>query len=242
MPLLALTAATRQQFIAFGPCIIRGLHGFNNKADSYIQLHQKIPDIIATPITDGDVPIFKSLFCPNGQAFGFRDAWFGAEGTFFNSLCLGISSTEPNYTDPGANNGLDLTIEYETEYYPNGNEVIVGDLSSGRSNLVLWTDSAANQNYRFLQATYTNNGGATRYLIGSADGGNTALPWLNYAVAAGATLQLNAGLSQQQVYSIDSSFNYHWGLKLVESTTPLLSGATSDNLSYIKALFRSSQY
>ncbi len=245
--LIALTNTTTQKFLSFGPCTIRGLSGQNNKTDSYIQLHQKLPDTIATPLATGNVPIFKSMFCPSGFAFGFRDSWFGRNGVYFSSLVLGISSTEPAFTDAGANNGLDLTIELDTEYAPNGTEAIAGDLTTGRDDLAIWTDThnastGANDNYRLLTASYTNNAIADRYLLASADGGTTQMAGWCYKVATGVTITLDAGISQQAIRSIDPDFDYHYGLKLIQSTTPLLAGATAATDAYIKALYRSSQY
>lgn len=235
--ILALTNATLQSFVAFGAATVRRIHGMNNNAiDCWIQLHQKIPNSIATPIANGDVPTFKSLYCPANTPFVFV---LGEEGTVFNPLVYAVSTTEVNYTAPGGNGGLDISIEYDTLYATNGNETITGDLATGRDSISPWADAVANAGKRVLRVDYTNNDGATRFLLFTAEGGGQdVMPGQVYQVANGATLVLNFGNAGLQMFCIDSLEQLHYGCTIEQSATALTSGITSTAVSYIKALWR----
>lgn len=231
-----MTNADRMKFLAFGPCTVRRIHGWNNQgADSYIQLHQKIADVIVTPLTVGDVPISKSILAQANNGFNYI---FGDAGIAFDALCLGISSTETSFTDVGSNKGLDMTVELDTEYSPPSTIAVTGDLSSGRDSLTPWTDSIANIADRLLRVDYTNNDGATRYLLISADGGTTVMPNQVYQVASAATLTLEFGREGLYCNTQDAAYAQHYGCKIIQSTTALASGLTASSVSYIKALWR----
>lgn len=236
MALLALTNANIYQFMSFGPIKIRRIHGYNNQAANvYIQLHQKIPDSIATPLATGNVPTFKSLVTTPSNGFMYT---FGEEGVWFDPLVIGMSSTETTFTAVGANAGIDCTIEYDSsEYVTNGNETITGDLSTGVSVINPWTDSVANAGRRLLRVDYTNNDGATRFLLLSTDAGTTNLADQVYQVANGATITKEF-FPGYQTFSQDATFTAHYGCRLLQSTSASVAGVTATTVSFIKALWR----
>jgi len=236
MPLLAFTSAVLQKYVSFGPTVVRRLHGTNNQSsDVWIQLHQKQPDTIAAPLASGNVPVIKSLYALANSPFVFS---FGDPGIFCNPLIIGMSTTEASFTSVAASGGLDMTLEYDTLYGTNANETITGDTSTGVDAINPWTDSVANAGKRLLQVVYTNNDGADRYLLCSTDAGVSNLPAFIYKVATGVTLTLDGGLNFPQLISEDSAFAFHYGCRLLQSTTASVAGLTSSAASYIKALWR----
>lgn len=235
--ILALTSADIYKFVAFGPVKVRRIHGWNNQASNvFIQLHQKIPDSIATPLATGNVPAFKSIVATPNNGFMYT---FGEEGQFFDPLVVGMSSTETSFTAVAAAGGLDCTIEFDSsEYVTNGNETITGDLTTGVDAINPWTDSSANAGKRLLRVDYINSDGATRFLLISTDAGVTALNSPVNQVANGVTFTGEFGANGFQTFSQDATFTAHYGCRILQSTTALISGLTSSAVSKIKALWR----
>jgi len=233
MSLIAMTVSDIQKFIAFGDIEVSRIHGWNNQgSDLYIQLHQKIPDSIATPLAAGNVPVFKSLLAQanNGFVYSFNPP------LCLNQLVVGISTTEVNFT--AASNGVDMTLDVQSLFLTNGGETITGDLVTGVSGRNPWTDSVANVAKRLLRVDYVNNDGATRFLLLSTDAGTTNIPNYIYQVANGATLVVENFTEGLQTFTQDGTFTPHYGCQLLQSTTSGVAGATATNASFIKALWR----
>src|SRR5271169_1838752 len=111
MALISLTAASIYSYVAYGPVKVRRISGYNNQgANVFIQLHQKVPNSIATPIAAGDIPTYKSLQCfaNDGFIFGYSE-----DGIYLTPLVIGMSSTEANFTAVGAGGGVDCTVEID---------------------------------------------------------------------------------------------------------------------------------
>ena len=236
MSLIALTAANITRFVAFGPVRVMRVHGFNNQgADSYIQLHQKIPDSIAAPLATGNVPTFKSLLAQANNGFMYS---FLPDGVLLSQLVYGISSTEASFTAVGAAAAVDCTLDVDSLYLTSGGETITGDLTTGVDSIAPWTDSVANVANRLLRVDYQNHDGAVRYLLLSTDGGTTNVPIISNQVDSGGTLALEFGRQGLQCFSQDAAYAGHYGCKILQSTTVSASGVTSSAASYIKALWR----
>jgi hypothetical protein len=110
-------------------------------------------------VANGSIPNVKSFLATANNGFDYE---FGG-GISLSELTIGISSTELNYTDPGAGGGLDMTIELDTANYDiRGTEVIVGDLITGVNNKQVWA-SASGPQY-LIRADFLCSHGTTTYL------------------------------------------------------------------------------
>ena len=158
-----MVAANLTKWVAWGRIVVHEIHGWNAQgADLYIQLHQTPPLTAAGgALTAGTIPAFKSLLAQQANGFMYN---FGAQGVELSELLIAISTTEPNYTAVGAAGGIDLTIDFDTQFAVDGTEVIVGDLTTGVvATQQVWSEAtglAAPK--RLLRVDFKNNDGATK--------------------------------------------------------------------------------
>ncbi len=241
-----LTASTRTLWVSYGPCVIRRWHGTNNQAAAlYIQFHE----CPATELVSGTtVPKFKSFHAPTGTtpANGFD---YVAENLAMKECTVAVSTTELVWTDPGANGGLDWTVEVDTNYDTVAKVRVVGDLSTGVDFLAAWTDSSANVADKLFRVDYVNNTGAPAWLMlfAYALPANGAIPLTQWPVGTGGTLNLFFGPNNRPVYSMDNNViagaypgetggTIHYGCYLFQSSTTAQLTATASAASYIRAV------
>lgn len=147
---IAIVAADLTKWIAWGPCNVTHIFGYNNQAtDLYIQFYQR------PQVTAGDVPAVKSWTAFANAPF---DMVF-PDGLHLSELLIAISTTEVNYTAAGA--GLDMTVCVETDFPVVTATSIAGDLTTGVASRQIWTE--ANGYKRLLRLDVKNNSGATAY-------------------------------------------------------------------------------
>lgn len=141
---IAMVAADLTKWIAWGPVTVNKLHGYNNQGVAvYIQLHQ-VPPLAAGGLTAGAAPVIKSLACAANAPFAFTMP-------FTLSECLvALSSTEASYTAVAAAGGLDMTVDFDSDFLVDANTTVVGDLTSAVNSLQVWTET---------------NGAANRYAL-----------------------------------------------------------------------------
>jgi hypothetical protein len=141
----------RCKWAAWGFCRVTRIHGWNNEAtNKYIQLHETPPLTAAGLVPANQAPNVKSFYAPGSNGFDYE---FGS-GISLAELTIAISTTEVNFTDPGASHGLDMTVELDTVFDVRSGDKIAGDLTTGRNSLQVWTNTSGPQ--KLLRVDYAN--------------------------------------------------------------------------------------
>lgn len=152
MPNVSLVATDLTKLVAYGPCRVLQIFGFNNQStDRYVQFHQ------ALTVAASDVPSVKALYCPAGTGF----SWPFPHGLALSDLCIAVSTTETSYTAPSAGGGLDFTIVVESAYLATSATTVAGDLTTGVTNLAVWAEASGPK--RLLRLDVLNSTGSTKY-------------------------------------------------------------------------------
>lgn len=250
---IAMTAADLLKWIAYGPCTVTKIWGYNPEGtdDLYIQLHQT-PPLADGTLTAATVPAVKSLVAQASFVFSYGPKDFG-EGLALSELLLAISTTEANYTAPAAGHGLDMFVEVSGAFLCDGTEVVTGDLSTGVDTQQPWTDSVLNVGYKLLRIDYTNKSGAAAWLMGFADDAGTDGDKPDLVVTSkrvppagtvpagvpnNAAVTCFYGSEGAKMFSLDTSHSPHYGLMLWESSTGDELTYTSTGASYIRTIHR----
>jgi len=162
-----MVAADITKRIAFGPCVIYQIAGYNPNAtgsgdDRYIQLHQ------AMEIAASDVPAIKSLYAPGNTAFD----WQFPQGLYCSELMVGISTTEALYTAAGGGGGLDLNIIFESQCPWTSAHSLVGDYSTPVAGKTMWSEASglsAPKRLMRVDVKNFNNGNNRRIVVFAHD-------------------------------------------------------------------------
>lgn len=174
---MALADLTKR--VAYGNCTVRQVYGYNNVAvDKYIQFHQK------QTVAASDVPAVKGLFAPASAPF----SWSFAGGLNLSELLVAVSTTQVNYTATGANTGLDMTIEVDSDCLVSSTNTIVGDLTTGVASLQVWADADGGTK-KLLRLDIVNNDSVDVFaVIQSGDASTTTdIQWNQKIIHGGTT-------------------------------------------------------
>ncbi len=130
--------------------------GYNNTgSEKFIQLFEQ-----PTVTSGASVPTFKSLSCPANTWFD----WFFDKGTSLSSLLYTVSTTPLVYTAPTAGQGLEISIELDSDFPVTAATTIAGDLATGVGSRQLWSVATGATSPKSLKAlSITNNSGGTVY-------------------------------------------------------------------------------
>ncbi len=149
---IAMTTVDIWKWIAYGPVKVSTIHGYNPNAFTVYILLLEVP-----PLADGSpplasVPIYKSLQCLANAPY-----FFSLDCTL-SECFLVLSSTEASFTALAPTTGMDLTLVGSSDYQIQGNETVVGDLTTNVTNLVVWSEAlgAANVGRRLLRTDVAN--------------------------------------------------------------------------------------
>jgi hypothetical protein len=226
-----MVAADLTKWVAFGNINIQTISGYNAQgATVYIQLFQ-IPPLAAGGITASTVPAFKSLVCPTVAAFNFN---FQASGLALSECLIGLSSTEANYTAVAASSGLDLTMQFDSDYICIGGETVVGDLTTNQQTLQVWTEAnGATARKRLLRVDLNNNDAANAgvlqvYAVDSIVAASLVVSQTSFAKNT-TGIAVNYGVEGLTPLQQDANKTQHFGCNLN------ITGSTNSN---VRAIYR----
>lgn len=139
-----MVIADETSWIAYGPIKVLRIYGMNNNAsDRYIQLFDANA-LAGVPTSGGAyapessaVPAVPGLYVQASKPF----YWDFPGGLELSELFLAISSTQVTYTAV-TNTGLDLTIEYDTNYAVDNTMSLVGDIDTAAAQQQVWATAA----------------------------------------------------------------------------------------------------
>jgi len=151
-----MVAAELSKWVAYGPCRVTGIFGYNQQTDDRYVLFFETPTV-----ANNDIPTSKGLNFPSKTSASYGTNAFG-ESLSLSELMIAISTTPQKLTAPGAGEGLELTIEVDTSYpVQSGITTLVGDLTTGVANKTIW--SSVNGPKKLKKLEVTNNLGDDCY-------------------------------------------------------------------------------
>lgn len=235
--LVKMTAANLTKWIAWGRVVVKEMHGYNNNANSvFIQFHQE------PVLTAGDVPVCASFQCFANDGFMFS---FGTQGIELSELIVGMSTTEANFTSVGANAGLDITLDVDTQFAVDGTETIVGDLTTAQNALQVWSEATgAAGAQRLLRVDIKNNEAATKlynlvYAVDTVSPSTSGIESFNVCPANATTTtyygDAQCGFSPFQQ---DKNYTGHRGCTINVSGTPTAGTVWGNTLPNIRAIYK----
>lgn len=162
-----MVIADETSWIAYGPIKVLRIYGMNNNAsDRYIQLFDANA-LAGVPTSGGAyapeasaVPAVPGLYVQASKPF----YWDFPAGLELSELFLAISSTQVTYTAV-TNTGLDLTIEYDTNYAVDNTMSLVGDIDTAAAQQQVWASAAGPK--RLLSLKIINSAGTDAYAYAS---------------------------------------------------------------------------
>lgn len=215
--------------------VIRVEGWFYGAADKYLLFFDS-----PTLPGNGAVP-YKSYALPNTAYF--IHSFTPQELETNTGFTVAISDTQDTLTISASK--ADFEGEVEPRSYIPQNYSVAGDTLTGRDFLQVWADATGPK--AVYQVDYTNNDGATRYLmLFATDNGataNGASPLEVWKVLNGATLTLKFGAGGKSPMSQDTNFVNHVGCTLQQSSSvgvgnvPTLTKTVSA-VSYFRAYYQ----
>jgi hypothetical protein len=147
---VTLLAANLTKWLAFGPTAILKIYGANAQGtDLWLQFFE------SPSVTAGDVPAISPIWFPS-----LVDSYYiNMHSIYVDSCFAAVSTTRDTYTAPGAGLGLNVTIEYETQYpVIAGTTTSVGDLTTGVALRQIWAEATGFKNLRKLDILNSSAG------------------------------------------------------------------------------------
>lgn len=165
MSQISLVSTDIVKWVAYGPCRVLAVYGFNPNAatDCYIQFHlNKIAagSTTANNVANNTVPQVKALYAPANTGFSYGTNAFGEEGLDLPELLVAVSTVQASFT--AAATALNMTVVVESDYLVSSGTTVVGDLTTGVASLQVWAHSTTNTK-RLLRLDFANGGAAPRY-------------------------------------------------------------------------------
>ena len=243
-----MVAADLAKWLAYGPCNVVQMWGYNAQGSTvYIQLHEAPPATISS-IATGSVPTLPGGTvpkCKSYQVLAGQPFYFSMNNLNLNECLLMLSSTEASLTAVGAGGGLDMTIEFNSDYFVDGTEGVVGNLTAATNHSNVCPE--ANGPCTLLRVDAVELlGTAATIIIANSDADADVPMGRTYALPANATKTLLFGKdSPTKTFTIDPAGHVLRQGMVVRVADALAGGyapsfpwTLSANRAYLRCYFR----